>query len=112
MIRHLADLAADPEVPVPGKGLVEGTLDLVVHAADGVDPAPVLRLGPAGRGPARRGGGLRRSLGIEELTGAAGHRRHPTDALSGHLHVAGGGTMAVTVSRPGGRGTGRSAGSC
>src|SRR5580692_1579137 len=95
MIRHLADLASDPEVAAAGKGLVERTLDLVVHAADGVDPAAILRLVPAGRGPAGRGGSLRRSLGIEELTGAAGHRRHPTDAVSGHLHVAGGGTIGV-----------------
>jgi hypothetical protein len=71
VIRDVLDLAPDPEVAIPGKSLVERALDLLVDAADGVDPAPVLGLGPAGRGPGRRGGGLRRSLGIEELTGAA-----------------------------------------
>ena len=110
VIRDVLDFASDPEVAVTGKGLVERTLDLLVDATDGVDPAAVLRLGPAGSSPARRGGVLRRSLGIEELTGAAGHRRHPTDALSGHLHGPVVALCPVTVSRPGGRGTGRSCG--
>ena len=76
----MLDLAADPEVAVTGKGLVERTLDLLVDTADGVDPAAVLRLGPAGVGDDGR-------IGIEELAGAVGHRGHPTDALSGHLHL-------------------------
>jgi hypothetical protein len=71
MVRHLADLAADPEVAVPGKGLVECTFDLLVDATDGVDPSAVPDLLPAGRGPEIRVGGLRRSFGIEELTGSA-----------------------------------------
>ena len=83
VVRDVLDLAADPEVAVPGKGLVERTLDLLVEAADGVDPTAVL-VGSAG--PPASGAAAWR-LGIEELTGAAGHRRHPTDALSGHLHL-------------------------
>ena len=85
---------------VPGKGQVERTFDLFVDAADGVDPSSgpfflVWGLVPAGPGLEIRRGDLRRSLGIEELTGSAGHRRHPTDALSGHRHVPGGGTIGV-----------------
>ena len=59
MVRDVLDLAPDPEVAVPGEGLVERALDLLVEAADGEDPAAGRSgLGPAGRGPARRGGGL------------------------------------------------------
>ena len=96
MVRHGLDFSADPEVPIPGKSLVERAFDLLVDATDGVD-APallrVVRLVPAGRGPDIRGGGLSRSLGIEQLTGAAGHREHPTEALSGHPPGPGGGTI-------------------
>ena len=42
VIRDVLDLAPDPEVAVPGKGLVERALDLLVDTADGVDPAAVL----------------------------------------------------------------------
>ena len=73
VVRDVLDLAPDPEVALPRKSLVERVLDLVVDTADGADPAAVLR-----------GGNL---IGVEELTGATGHRGHPTDALSGHLHM-------------------------
>jgi hypothetical protein len=93
MIRHLADFAADPKVAVPGKGLVQCAFDLLVDAADGMNPSSVLPLLPGGRGPEIRVGGLGRSFGIEELTGSAGHRRHPTDVLSGHHPMPGDGTI-------------------
>ena len=94
MVGHVLDLATDPQVTVPGKGLVEGAFDLLVEAADGVDPWAILQLGTAARGPARRGGVVGRRLRVEELIRTAGHRRHPTDALSGHHHTPGGGTIA------------------
>ena len=54
-----------------------------------------------------RGGGQGRSLGIEELTGAAGH----ADTLPMRCAVTGTGRRVaqsrLTVSRPGGRGTDR-----
>ena len=71
MIRHVLDLPPHPEVPISGKGQVERSFDLLVDATDGVDPSAVPDLLPAGRGPEIRVGGLRRSLGIEELTGSA-----------------------------------------
>ena len=71
MVGHVLDLAADPEVAVAGKGRVEGAFDLLIDAADGMDPPAVLRLVPAGRGPVLRGRGLGRSLGVEELAGAS-----------------------------------------
>ena len=48
----------------------------------------------------------RRRFGIEELAGATGHCRHPTDAV--RVHPTRGGRLVATVSRPGGRGPGRS----
>ena len=47
VVRDVLDLAPDPEMPVPGKGLVERAFDLLVDAPDGVDAAAVLGLGPA-----------------------------------------------------------------
>ena len=54
-----------------GKGLVECAFDLLVDAADGVDPSSVLGPLPAGRGPEIRVGGPGRSFGVEDLTGSA-----------------------------------------
>ena len=50
-------------------------------------------------------------LGIEELVGAAGHRRHPTEVPCASPRPRGG-RLVATVSRPGGRGTDRAAGPC
>ena len=140
VVRDVLDLPAHPQGPVPGEGPAERALDLLVEAADGEDAAPPARLGAvwaagygagglgaggfgaggfgaAGLGLAIRLGGLLRggerwSLGIEELAGATGHRRHPTDVLCRHPRTRSGGRLGPTVSRPGGRGTGRSAGPC
>ena len=100
VVRKVRDLAAHPQGPVAGEGLGERTLDARVDLPDGEDVGVgvTVRLGvggalPAGTGPALRGGGLRRSLGVEELAGATGHRRHPTDGLHRHRRSAGGGTI-------------------
>ncbi len=99
MVRDMLDLPRGPRGAGSGERLVERAFDLLVDAADGEDGRggplfPRLRPRPPPRpGPEIRVGRLRRSLGIEELTGAAGHRRHPTDALSGHRHGPGGGTI-------------------
>ena len=47
VVRDVLDLPPDPEMAVPGEGLVERALDLLVDTADRVDPAAVLRLGTA-----------------------------------------------------------------
>ncbi len=94
VVREVLDLAAHPQRAVPWQGAAQRTLDLVVEAADGEDPAAPAGLGPgggvgaAGIGPVDRVGGLlrggqRQGLGIEELMGTTGHRRHPTEALCG-----------------------------
>ena len=116
MVRDVLNFAADPEVAVPGKGLVERTFDLLVDAADGVDPSP----GPFVLGPrprrTRSGAPRRRPQAEPRDRRADGVRRtsttpyrcavwSPSRAWWWHY-------WRLTVSRPGGRGTGRSAGSC
>ncbi len=115
VVREVGDLAAHPHVAVAWEGLGQGAVDLLVEVPDRKDTGPTGGL---------RGVGWRQGLGVEELTGTAGHPRHPTEALRGPLtgqwpvpnramaraerarrrEVA---QLALTVSRPGGRSTGR-----
>ncbi len=106
VVRELGDLAAHPQAPVPGKGPGEGGLDLVVEGADGEHVG--VRVAVEQRGRSRRVGHTdeRRGFRIEELAGATGHCRHPTDAV--RVRPTRGGRLVGTVSRPGGRGPGRS----
>ena len=102
VVRDVLDLPAHPQVAVPGEGRAQRALDLLVEAADGEDPAALpgvplgrrerarhRRKGPALGGGGHLRGGQRRCLGIEELVGTAGHPRHPTEALLGHLATGG-----------------------
>ena len=114
VVRDVLDLAADPEVPVAGKGPVQGALDLVVERRRWRGRPGGPRLVPGRRhGPVLRGG--RRSGGA---SGSKSWRAPPDidDTLPMRCPVTftcpGVAQWQVTVSRPGGRGTGRSAGPC
>ncbi len=125
VVRQMRDLASDPQRPVARESAAERAVHRLVEPADGEDVGVRVAVelgvvgaraiaGRAGGGPAAGGvlvlvgrGGQGRSLGIEELTGAAGH----ADTLPMRCAVTGRvgrvAQSAVTVSRPGGRGTDR-----
>ena len=113
VVREVLDLAAHPELAAPGEGRVQRALDLLVEAADGEDPAAPARARRRGRDPGWRA--VPRQAGAEPRDRRAdGHRPASSTPYRGAARppATRGGTLVVTVSRPGGRGTGRTAGPC
>jgi phage FluMu gp28-like protein len=75
LVGETLDLAADPQLVIPGKSRGQRRVHLVVEGADRENARALIVLC---RIVSR---GERRSLGVEELMGTAGHPRHPTEAV-------------------------------
>ena len=113
MVREVLDLAAHPQLAVAGEGRAQRGLDLLVEPTDGEDPGG-RRRSAAGR--VRRSGAAASERVEPRDRRADGRRRTSSTPYRGAAPV----TLTppvvarleVTVSRPGGRSTDRSAGPC
>ena len=75
LVGETLDLSAHPQLAIPRKRRGQRRVHLVVEGADREHSWTF----PLLCGIVRRGEG--RSLGVEELMGATGHPRHPTEAV-------------------------------